>query len=106
MRGTLCVDHLLGVLPDVLVTPLAVTEADHGLDLGQERVEHARRQQRVEPLVRPLAHHHPIQVLADVLGSERGEIGGIDEHHGPVGRALLGARDRPLEGVDGPLGVA
>jgi DNA-directed RNA polymerase subunit beta len=37
--------HLLGVLPDVLVAPLAVAEADHGLDLGLDGVEHTGREQ-------------------------------------------------------------
>ena len=47
-RGGLA-DDLLGVLPDVLVPPLAVAEADHGVHLGEEGGERAVEEHRVQP---------------------------------------------------------
>ena len=36
---------LLGVFPDVLVSPLAVAESDHRFDFGKQGVEHPCHQQ-------------------------------------------------------------
>ena len=47
---------LLGVLPDVLVPPLAVTEADHRVDLGEDCREGAVEEERVEPELGIVSH--------------------------------------------------
>ena len=97
---------LLGVLPHVLVAPLAVAEADHGFDLGQERVERARHEQRVEAVPRELAHHHAVEVRPDVARRQGGEIPGVEQDDGPVGLAALRADNRALERVDRARGVS
>ena len=65
---------LLRVLPHVLVAPLAVAEADHGVDLGEHDAEHAGIEQRVEAELGVIAHDDAIELRADVdrIGLERG----------------------------------
>ncbi len=90
-------DHLLGVLPDVLVAPLAVAEADHRRDLGQPRVERARHVQRIEAFLRVTPEQELVEVLAQRL----------DAHAAPirpgVGRA---AERRNASGSCVPTSVA
>jgi hypothetical protein len=40
------------VLPNVLVTPLAVAETDHCFDLGEKRLQKPRGEEAVESVVR------------------------------------------------------
>ena len=44
------------------------------LDLGQERVEHAAGEQRVEPLVRVAPHDHAIERTPDIWASRSDQI--------------------------------
>ncbi len=98
-------DDLLGVLPHVFVAPLAVAEADHGFDFGQERVEHARGEQGVEAGVGVLTHHDAVERGTDVFGIEACEIGGVDQHHGVIGHTAFAALRGALEGGSGTLSV-
>ena len=88
---------LLGVLPDVLVPPFTVAEADQSFDLGQQRIEHAADQQRIEPVVRVLAEQHAVEVRADISRAERIEIRGADQGDWPVRFPALGTENRALE---------
>jgi hypothetical protein len=96
---------LLGVLPHVFVTPLTVAKADHRLHFGQDGVEHAGREQGVEPLVGVLTHHHAVEQHADVLGLQQAYVGRFDKHDGPIGNAPLGAGDGALQRVNGAVTI-
>jgi hypothetical protein len=97
------------VLPDVLVAPLAVAEADHRVDLREEDAEGAGIEERVEAELGILAHHHAIQARAHSLRVEarRGlEVLRGDRLHDLDELSLLRRDRRQLEGVHGAIGVA
>jgi hypothetical protein len=105
--------HLLRVLPHVFVAPLAVAEADHRLDLGQQGPERPAREQRVEAPLGLARHEHLVEAAAHVGGEAlRGGLEvarvGARERGGQRERRALGLSDAlggPLEGLEGTLGA-
>ena len=86
---------LLGVLPDVLVPPLAVAEADHRVDLGEDCREGAVEEERVEPELGIVSHHDAVEARAERGGVElrrgdevfaAGEAREIARHDPSLGR--------------------
>jgi hypothetical protein len=100
--------HLLGVPPHVFVPPLAVAEADQRVHLGQERVEGAARQERVEPSLGVFRQEHLVEPGAQIAHHRRGggaKVFRAHEGQGPVGRPPSRTRDGPVEGIEGAVGV-
>ena len=102
-RGHGLPHDLLRVLPDVLVAPLAVAEADHRVDLGEDGGERAHLEQLVEAALGVLAHHHAIEARADgacassfTAARKSSSVGGL----GARGLTALGHERGRLERVE------
>ncbi len=116
LRNCLAND-LLRVLPHVLVAPLAITEADHGADFGEERFERSAFEQGVEASLRIVGHHESVEVasqIARVVIGGRTKIGhGRPNDERCAGRGVsdrsASARvcsfGRPFEGNEGLVGL-
>ena len=97
---------LLRVLPHVLVAPLAVAEADHRVDLGEEDAQRAGVEQRVETELRVLPHDDAIEAIADRLRIELRrdlQVLGGDGRDDLDDAALLGRDRRGLERRHGAI---
>jgi hypothetical protein len=101
-------DHQLGVLPHVFVTPFAVAEADQLAHLGKQNVEGTAQEQRLEPLLGVVAQHDPVETRANVGHSDRRRgdpVGRASHLERPVGRALFGNDHGTFERVQRPGGA-
>lgn len=86
-------DDLLRVLPDVLVPPLSVAEADEHRHLRQPHVERSGETQCLETFVRLLAEEQAIQLGACVCQRDGAVLRGTRAE----GRAELGTVDTAAE---------
>ena len=86
---------LLRVLPDVLVAPLAVAEADHRVHLGEDGRERAHLEQLVEAALGVVSHDDAVEAIAHRTRVElhRGaEV--VDARRAPQGGPAGGPRPR------------
>ena len=78
-------------------------------DLGQDHVERAAGEQRVEPALGIASHHDPIEPRADVAqraGDRTLPIGRARHQDRSIRGAGLGDHDRSLEGVNRPRRIS